>query len=327
MQPKTARSQRLATAPRPEQGDADGDPRRVDAAIHDAPTSLVSLDNLVLVHGGDRGRLWVDREFRPHLQRAGLADFEAMMATTRGQQIRVLADRENWRIELGHETGTGGAFLKKHHTRDMVSWLRARLGYGPSQTPGRTEARNVARLQQGGISAMRLIAFGEKLHSDGRLESFVLTEELSGYTQLDHFLRRRFAARETRAPSRQNVDLKRLLIQVADVASRFHGLGYNHRDFYCCHFFIREPRPGRFQVNLIDLQRVEHRRRRRRRWIVKDLAQLSYSAPRDRIGCTQKMAFIKRYLGVKKLRPQDKRLIRAVLAKQRIMERHLGMHP
>ncbi len=37
------------------------------------------------------------------------------------------------------------------------------------------------------------------------------------------------------------------------------------------------------------------------------------------------MMFVKRYLGVKKLRPQDKRLIRQVLAKQRWMERTLGV--
>ena len=53
--------------------------------------------------------------------------------------------------------------------------------------------------------------------------------------------------------------------EVADVAGRFHRLGYNHRDFYCCHFFIRETDDGGFRVNLIDLQRVEHRRCWRRR--------------------------------------------------------------
>ncbi len=80
-------------------------------------------------------------------------------------------------------------------------------------------------------------------------------------------------------------------------------------------------------MNLIDLQRVEHRRKFRGRWLVKDLAQLSYSAPRDRISWTQRLAFMKHYLGVRKLRPQDKRLIRQVLAKQRLMERTLGVHP
>ncbi len=80
----------------------------------------------------------------------------------------------------------------------------------------------------------------------------------------------------------------------------------------------------RREIRLIDLQRVERRRWFRRRWIVKDLAQLAWSAPQSCIKNTRKMAFMLAYLGVKKLRPADKRLIRAVLAKQRRMERRLG---
>jgi hypothetical protein len=108
---------------------------------------------------------------------------------------------------------------------------------------------------------------------------------------------------------------------------RFHAAGYNHRDLYCCHLFVREAAPGRFAMRMIDLQRVQHRRWLRRRWIVKDLAQLAWSVPRDRIQCTQKLAFIRRYLGVAKLRPCDKRLIREVLAKLQFMERKLGIEP
>jgi heptose I phosphotransferase len=211
--------------------------------------------------------------------------------------------------------------------RTFAGWLRAKIGASPGQTAGRVEARNVARLSRAGIAAMRLIAYGEKLRGDGLLESFVLTEELVGYTQLDHFLRQRFAARETNHPSKRDHQLAQLIHDVAAVASKFHKLGYNHRDLYCCHFFIKEPSPGRFKVNLIDLQRVEHRHRFRQRWLVKDLAQLAYSAPRERISTTQRLAFIKHYLGVRRLRPQDKRLIRAILAKQRLMERNLGTHP
>ena len=40
---------------------------------------------------------------------------------------------------------------------------------------------------------------------------------------------------------------------------------------------------------------------------------------------TQKLAFIRRYFGVNKLRPEHKRLIREVPAKQQAMERKLGL--
>jgi hypothetical protein len=269
--------------------------------------------------------IWIDDEFAPSLCAAGLIDFESFMETERGRCLRALDDRENWRLDLPHPAGPRGAYLKKHHVRSWRWWLRARLGKPARRSPGRVEARNIDRLAKAGVAAMRLVAFGDRLHADGLLESFVLTEELTGYTQLDHFLRRRFAERG--ASSVRDADLDALFIAIAEVAARFHRAGFNHRDFYCCHFFIREDEPGRFDVRLIDLQRVERRRWLRWRWVVKDLAQLAYSAPRERIGATARMAFIKSYLGVEKLRPQDKRLIRAVLNKQMHMEQHLGPHP
>ncbi|HUY33795.1 MAG TPA: lipopolysaccharide kinase InaA family protein [Pirellulales bacterium] len=278
-------------------------------------------------------QLWVAAEYAQSLEQAGLAGFDEIVSTTHGRLLRRLADRENRRFELhlAHR-GTRGMYLKTHRIRSWRSWLRAKLGVAPAATPGVTEAGHIARLQRLGVATMPLVAWGQRLGSDGTAESFVLTEELAGFTQLDHFLRRRFpplasGSAAGRRPAPRDGELRRLIRRVADVAARFHGLGFNHRDFYCCHFFIRETLGRGFEVHLIDLQRVEERRWLRRRWLVKDLGQLAYSAPRDRVSGAQRMAFIKRYLGVSKLRAADKRLIRAVLARQRALERRHGEHP
>jgi len=279
----------------------------------------------------DDGHMWFDGRVRGPLERAGLTQFDSVINTSRGECMRALADRENWRLRLDAAHATGrNVYLKKHHVRTLASRLRARLGMGPGETAAQTEARNVGRLSRDGIDTMRLVAYGQRLRGDGLVESFVLTEELAGYEQLDHFLARRFGRRElyrTLPRGQRDAHLYRLIARTAALARKFHTAGYNHRDLYCCHFFVRELEPGRFDVRLIDLQRVQHRRRLRRRWIVKDLAQLAYSAPRDRIKCTHKMAFVRHYLGVDRLRPRDKRLIRAVLAKQQLMEQKLGIIP
>jgi heptose I phosphotransferase len=157
------------------------------------------------------------------------------------------------------------------------------------------------------------------------LESFLLTEELGGFIDLRQFLRRRFPPRPLHHIARRDHDLDRLIRQVAQIARRFHNAGYNHRDFYCCHFFVKEERRGEFQIRVIDLQRVQRRRWFRRRWLVKDLAQLAWSLPRDRIQCTHRLAFMRHYFGVEKLRPSHKRLIRGVLLKQQVMERRVGI--
>ena len=265
--------------------------------------------------------LWIAPAHFRTLSSAHLAEFDAMMNTTNGRVLRRLADRENWRLDLIDDGGTlRGAYLKKHRFRTAGTWLRARLCLGPGRTAGRVEADHVRNLSRQGIPTMSLIAFGERLDADGRLASFLLTEELAGCTQLDHFLDERFPVD---APD-GNPHLRELIGRVADVARRFHRLGYNHRDFYTCHFFIREKETGRFDVHLIDLQRVQHRKRFRRRWLVKDLAQLAYSAPPHCIGCRERMDFIKGYLGVRKLRRRDKRFIRSILAKERRMRHKLG---
>lgn len=270
------------------------------------------------------GTMWIDGRFQRELEHAGLAEFDAVMTNRNGLCLRTLDDRENWRFELHDARGIRGVFLKRHHVRTWGSWLRAKFKLGPGETPGRLEVRNVDRLVRHGIDVMDVVAFGEKLQPDGRLESFLLTHALEGYVELQHFLRRRFPPRDPCCIRSGDAELDRLLEQMADIVRRFHEAGFNHRDLYCCHFFVRERERGRFEIRLIDLQRVQYRRRCRQRWIVKDLAQLVWSVPHDRVSCTQKLAFMRRYLGVDRLRVSDKRLIRAVVAKQQRMERRLG---
>ena len=276
--------------------------------------------------GAGDGKMWLDRRFRSRLAAADLSGFEAVMVSSEGQCLRVLEDRENWRLELPSDgPKPQGLYLKRHHVRTLDSRIRAGLGSEPGESAGRVEARNVRRLTDDGIACMELVAYGETLHGDGRLESFVLTEELEGFLPLDDFLKQRFPAHASGRTTSRDRDLDRLIRRVAEVAGEFHRAGYNHRDLYCCHFFVKEPVDGQFDIKLIDLQRVQHRRRFRRRWLVKDLAQLAFSAPPDRIKCTHRVAFMRRYLGVRKLGPTHKRLIRAVLAKRRRMARKEGL--
>ena len=75
------------------------------------------------------------------------------------------------------------------------------------------------------------MAYGERLRADGMVESFLLTEELAGYVELQEFLRNRFPRGRRRGG--RDADLRRIIRHVAEIARRFHAAGYNHRDFYC----------------------------------------------------------------------------------------------
>ena len=62
---------------------------------------------------------------------------------------------------------------------------------------------------------------------------------------------------------------------LVQTATRFHLLGFSHQDFYLCHFFWDEAEKA---LTIIDLQRLRWRKNPPRRWIIKDLAELFYSA-------------------------------------------------
>ena len=178
-----------------------------------------------------------------------------------------------------HPTGLPGFYLKKHRARTWRTWLASFLDIAPPRSPGRIEAENAIALNSLGIGVMPLTGYGEKLRADGHLESFLISEELLGYCELQDFIEQWFS------PAWNKRELRRLIAQVADIARRFHAAGFNHRDFYCCHFLVKETSPGQFDIRLIDLQRVQQRRWLRRRWIVKDLAQVGQHVAR----CTRRL--------------------------------------
>ena len=80
----------------------------------------------------------------------------------------------------------------------------------------------------------------------------------------------------------ENTGLEQKMLMVeklAAFAGHFHTLGLSHQDFYLCHFYWSEKSK---EIGLVDLQRIRRHRRQngqpRLSWVVKDLAQLDYSA-------------------------------------------------
>ena len=257
-----------------------------------AKTSGNDPASIGLKPSGD-GTIWTDSAYGRALRHWGVVGVDAVMRSNQGECLRKLDDRENWFLPTP-EGPSRGMYLKKHHPAGRRGLKRSIV----EESPGLVEARNIGRLLAAGIGTMRVVAYGEGSASpNGKPgESFLLTESLDGYEPLDDYLRRRFS----RGGSEESEAFNRLIDAVAAVARRFHSAGFNHRDFYCCHFFVKEAGDG-FDVRLIDLQRMQYRQSRRRRWIVKDLAQLAYSAPRDSVDCKTRVRFLRGYFGVSKL--------------------------
>jgi heptose I phosphotransferase len=151
-------------------------------------------------------------------------------------------------------------------------------------------------LQQLGILAPRVVAYGQEGSTPAAERSFLVTEEIAETISLETLGRRS-------DPWSADPTLKRRLIRaVAQIARELHTHGINHRDFYLCHFLLglpvedpsveRKPR-----LYLIDLHRAQKRDRVPRRWLVKDLGGLLFSAMDVELGPRDLALFVRCYSG------------------------------
>ncbi len=128
-----------------------------------------------------------------------------------------------------------------------------------------TEWRAIQRLERLGIPTTPLVGYGKRGWHPARLESFVITEELTERVSLEDL------GREWQASPPRPAFRRAVIGEVARIARVLHENGLNHRDFYLCHFLIRRPakenrldpdtRRASGLLHLIDLHRVQVRRR------------------------------------------------------------------
>jgi tRNA A-37 threonylcarbamoyl transferase component Bud32 len=296
---------------------------------------LLGLERLpprmMALAGAAGQRAMAAERFVPELRRLGLDSFEAIMSYAGGKNYRVAPGRRTVRIAVTGPDGRASAiYLKRHERVETGEWLAGLVRGRAARTAGEIEFENIFRLALAGLAAPTAVAVGYE-REGLKSRSFVITEELGGARPADDFLKQEFgaskplnmAANSGRHGTRQDFRKRELVRQMARLVRRFHRAGFYHRDLYLCHIFVREER-GNFALYLIDLQRVRQKRPGRvgRRWLVKDLAALEYSAPAGIVTRTDRVRFVREYLGVKKLDGAAKELIRSVVEKAGRIARH-----
>ena len=269
----------------------------------------------------------VHRDYQDALARAKLVSLLDFFYYEGADVLRLRNGRANAVLAIEVEGRTVNLFLKRH---DPVSFGRGVLQFLQErqvQSPGMRECRNVEILRGLGIRGVPVVAAGEDVKPFRRRRSYFLSRELEGAAPLDDFLRERFPA--DRAPNSDAFRLKRAIIgRLARIARRFHAYGCHHQDFYLNHFFIRLAggdagrQADAFELFLIDLQRMRRVRRLRKRWVVKDLGQLDYSAHRAALSRADRLRFLLAYLDVASLDSSNRRFLRRVLAKSARIARH-----
>jgi heptose I phosphotransferase len=178
------------------------------------------------------------------------------------------------RRTLRFEQGGSSFFLKLHTGVGWLEILKNLLQLRLPIVSARNEYAAIRALEAIGVDTMTVAAFAERGANPAHRLSMLVTDDLVGTVSLEDFCAD-WASNPPPAALRM-----RLVRTLATIARRMHGAGINHRDFYLCHFHLDlssldSPRP---RCHVIDLHRAQQRAAVPRRWLVKDLAGLYFSA-------------------------------------------------
>ena len=250
-------------------------------------------------------------------------------AMARQQGGEIYRDKEGRRT-LRFELDGRGYFLKLHQG---VGWgeILKNLVQGRLPVLGATnEYRAIRALEALDIDTLSVAGFGRRGINPAAQLSFLITDELSGVLSLEDYCRNWREQPPTLALKR------RLIERLADISRTLHEHGINHRDYYLCHFMLDISQPvdaariANTPLHVIDLHRAQLRTQVPRRWRIKDLGALYYSALDIGLSARDVLRFIRRYRGrrLRTIFAEERDLWRAV--RQRagaIYRRDFGREP
>jgi heptose I phosphotransferase len=226
----------------------------------------------------------------------------ASLCELEGTVYKRIQNRRTFRVERGGR----GYFIKCHRGVGWREIFKNLLAFKRPVLGAMNEWRAIHRLRQLDVETMSPVAVGQQGWNPAAQSSLLVTEELSSCVSLEDYLR-------PWSGSRPPLAQRRILIRrLAEMAQRLHRNGVNHRDFYLCHFLLQQPWDGTdagLHLYLIDLHRVQLRSNTPRRWVVKDVGSLWFSARELdlRLTRTDLLTFVRHYSG---------RPLRAGLARQ-----------
>jgi heptose I phosphotransferase len=195
------------------------------------------------------------------------------------------------RKTLRFERNGKSYFLKLHSGIGWSEIVKNMIQFRLPVLGASNEYRAVCKLRELGVDTLSVAAYASQGINPASLQSMIVTDDLVGTMSLEDYC----ANWTQQAPS---IRVRHALLKkLANSAARMHGAGINHRDFYICHFHLdpqslQNDTPRCF---LIDLHRAQMRPRVPRRWLVKDLAGLYFSAMDCGLTRRDALRFIRHY--------------------------------
>lgn len=229
--------------------------------------------------------LHLTEDFRRRL--GGRDSFDEMIAID-GEVYRSVESRRTLRFERGGKS----YFIKTHRGVGWKEIFKNLLTFRLPVLGARNEWCAIRRVEALGLKAPTIAAYGVRGSNPASRESFLVTEDVGDAISLeDH-------CRAWRNAPPEFGHKQALICEVAKISKTLHEGGVNHRDYYLCHFLL--PHSGSdTRLALIDLHRAQIRPATPRRWLVKDIGGLYYSAMD--IGLTRRDLF--RFMTIYRGRP------------------------
>ena len=161
---------------------------------------------------------------------------------------------------------------------------------------------------------MEVVLYCETGANPAQRRSAILTKSLENRISLEDF------------DFEDGIVRRRLMRSIAKMARLMHAAGVNHRDYYLCHFLF-DPLAHESALSLIDLHRAQLRKRVPRRWLVKDLGGLLFSALEKPISRRDLFRFVRSYSGSLATLRRDRAFWRAVIKRARnlYLQDHEGL--
>lgn len=161
-----------------------------------------------------------------------------------------------------------------------------------------TEVNAIQKLNAIGIPTTPLVAYGQQGCNPATMQSFVMTEDLGDIISLEEL--------SADWPTFTDSFKHELMQAVAQLASKLHGAGLCHRDFYLCHFVLKKQdlkvkdlsteSVAIKNLHLIDLHRMLQNQSSSSNAVMKDIAGLYFSSMQCGLSNTDLAVFKQYYL-------------------------------
>ncbi|MBN1805378.1 MAG: lipopolysaccharide heptosyltransferase II [Sedimentisphaerales bacterium] len=267
---------------------------------------------------------FIDREYQTALSKAGLTSIEEIFSFDAARNLaksNLASYRSRLQFEISspeRELSTT-VFMKRYDCPPVTVQLGNWLSHHNHKSDAFREFDAAYKLTTRNINTPKVICYGEQRNALFETRSFIITEKIPDAESLERQLPDCFSGSATIEKIKQR---RNFIVQAAAFIKKFHETKYRHRDLYFSHIFYNKS--GEFY--LIDLARVFRPFLLRKRFQIKDIAQVYYSAPKKFFSDTDRLRFYMTYATQSKLRRKDKLFIRKVIKKAEQMAQHDRKH-